>query len=535
MTRGAETIDVDVAVVGSGFGGALTALALRRLGRSVAVLERGRHPRFAIGESTTPLANLLLEELADRHGLPRIRPLSKWGTWRRAYPEVACGLKRGFTFLRHDEGHAFADGPEHARQLLVAASPHDEIADTHWYRPDFDAFLVREAEAEGALYRDETALDAPRFEGAGVVLEGTRQGRPLRVSARFLVDASGPRGFLHRALGLREAPTRWLPPTEGLYTHFADVERWDRLVPSDVPPPYPADDAAVHHVFPGGWIWILRFTNGITSAGAAVLADHAGGLRLRDGEPAWDRLLSRLPSVGAQFERARAVHPFVHAPRVAFRTATVTGRRWALLPSAAGVIDPLLSTGFPLNLLGIARLVEVLADAWEDPRQEEALARYAGETQAELDATERLVAALYAAMPDFELFKRLSLLYFAAASFSEAARRLGRPERARGFLLHADPEFGPELRACCDAALARPQGAAREELLMRIDAAIEPRDVAGLGDRTRCDHYPVRAEDLVAGAPKLGATRPEIDRLLERSGFRREERLSPTVFQLRGP
>ena len=59
MTHGAvHTIDADVAIVGSGFAGSLTALALRRQGRSVVLLERGRHPRFAIGESSTPLANL---------------------------------------------------------------------------------------------------------------------------------------------------------------------------------------------------------------------------------------------------------------------------------------------------------------------------------------------------------------------------------------------------------------------------------------------------------------------------------------------
>ncbi|HSD26962.1 MAG TPA: hypothetical protein VLL75_06630, partial [Vicinamibacteria bacterium] len=232
-----------------------------------------------------------------------------------------------------------------------------------------------------------------------------------------------------------------------------------------------------------------------------------------------DRLLSRLPGVKALFERARPVHPFVHSPRVAFRSTAVVGRRWAMLPSAAGVIDPLLSTGFPLNLLGIARLLEVLADAWEDPRQEAALARYADETQAELDATERLVAALYATMPDFALFKKLALLYFAAASFSETVRRLGRPERARGFLLHEDPAFGPELRACCDTALGRPTGAVRERLLARIDAAVEPKDVAGLSDRGRRDHYPVHAGDLLAGAAKLGASRDEIEGLLARCGF----------------
>ena len=51
-------IDVDVAIVGSGFGGSLAALALLKRGHRVALVERGRHPRFAIGESSTPLANL---------------------------------------------------------------------------------------------------------------------------------------------------------------------------------------------------------------------------------------------------------------------------------------------------------------------------------------------------------------------------------------------------------------------------------------------------------------------------------------------
>jgi len=62
-------LDFDIAVAGSGFGGALMAMIARRLGRSVILLERRRHPRFAIGESSTPLANLLLEELAWRYEL----------------------------------------------------------------------------------------------------------------------------------------------------------------------------------------------------------------------------------------------------------------------------------------------------------------------------------------------------------------------------------------------------------------------------------------------------------------------------------
>ena len=514
-----EHVDIDVAVVGSGFAGSLVSLALRRCGRRVAMIERGRHPRFAIGESSTPLANLLLEELADRYELPRIRPFSKWGTWQRTRPDVAAGLKRGFTFLFHRPGEPFADGGDHSRQLLVAASPRDEVADTHWYRPDFDRALAQEAETEGAIFLDETRLERLRIERGRAVLEGTRHSRSVRISAGFVVDASGPRGFLHRALGLADAPLRWLPPTQGLYAHFENVARCDRWLPSDETPPYPPDAAALHHVFPGGWIWVLRFNNGITSAGAALTDPAAAAVGAADGAPAWDRLLATLPSVQEQFGAARVVYPFVHAPRVAFRARVMWGDRWAMLPSAAGVIDPLLSTGFPLTLLGIPRLLDVLEKTSDGPAREDALRAYAQVTDRELDATEHLVAALYATMSDVLLFKRLSILYFAAASYSEAARRLGRPQLAPGFLLHAHPAFGPELHACATLATAAPHGRARDALLARIDRAIEPFDIAGLLDRTRRDWHPVLSGDLLRAGPKLEASVDEIQRLLERSGF----------------
>jgi FADH2 O2-dependent halogenase len=512
-------IDTDIAIVGSGFAGSLTALALRRRGLHVTLIERGRHPRFAIGESSTPLANLLIEEIADRYDLPRLRALSKWGSWQRERPEVAGGLKRGFTFLFHRAGERFADDGHHARQLLVAASPHDEIGDTHWYRPDFDHALVRDAEAGGVVYLDATQLDRVREEDSGIVLEGSRGGRGLRIRARFLIDASGPRGFLNRALGLQPAALQWLPPTQGLYTHFEGVERWDRVAPSAETPPYPVDAAALHHVFDGGWIWVLRFNNGITSAGAALIDPAAAALHAEEGAPAWDRLLATLPSVRDQFRGARARIPFVHVPRLAFRSREVCGPRWALLPSAAGVIDPLLSTGFPLTLLGITRLLDVLEHTAEGPERDSGLRAYARATRDELDATEQLVAALYATMADPELFKRLALLYFAAASYSETVRRLGRPELAPGFLLHAHPRFGSELRACAEQARHTASGAARDALFDRIDRAIEPFDVAGLLDRRRRDWYPVLAEDLMTNRAKLHASDEDVNRLLERCGF----------------
>ena len=115
---------------------------------------------------------------------------------------------------------------------------------------------------------------------------------------------------------------------------------------------------------------------------------------------------------------------------------------------------------------------------------------YARVTQLELDATEQLVAALYANMADVPLFKRLTLLYFAAAATARPLGGLDRPELAPGFLLHAHPTFGPELQACAAARAAGRRDRARDALLARIDRAIEPFDIAGLLDRTRRDWYP---------------------------------------------
>jgi len=500
----------DIAIVGSGFAGSLLAMIARRLGRSVVLIEKDQHPRFAIGESSTPLANLLLEELAARYDLPRIAPLTKWGTWQREHPELPCGLKRGFSFFGHHLGERFTAHADRRNQLLVAASPRDEIADTHWFREKFDEFLAQEAQRLGAEYFDQVSLERVSASDGNVQLEGTRRGGPFRVCARWLFDSTGPRGFLHRALRLPEARFEGLPETEALFTHFTGVQRMSEFASAQEQPPFPPDDAALHHVFDGGWIWVLRFDNGVTSAGVAATRQLARELRFEEGAHAWERLLARLPTVRAQFAHAQPVRPFVHTPRLAFRSSAATGSGWTLLPSAAGFVDPLLSTGFALTLLGITRLADALEQDWNTPRVNQRLAQYERDTFAELDAAARLVGTLYRRMHDFPKFAALSVAYFAAVSFAETARRLERPELAGGFLFHSHPDFEQTMRSLCTR-----EDVSSDEILRDI----EPFNIAGLADESRRNWHPVNASDLFATAHKLGASRDEIEQLLIRSGF----------------
>lgn len=493
-----------------------------RLGRSVVLLERGRHPRFAIGESSTPLANLILEELVGRYDLPQLRPFTKWGSWQAAHPEISCGLKRGFSFFHHQAGREFRDGANHQHQLLVAASPHDRIADTHWYRPELDAFLVREAQQLGVVLLEEVDLWGMNANEKRPVIQGRQRGKPLEIHADFVIDASGPRGFLFRALNLAELKVQHLPPTEALFSHFTGAKRWGESHPNanESAPPFPPDDAALHHVFDGGWVWVLRFNNGLSSAGVACRQNFGAGLDLRRGEPAWRQFLERFPSIQAQFAEATATAPFVHARPLSFLTADSAGKNWALLPSAAGFIDPLLSTGFPLTLLGIERLARILENHWGRASLSTELLQYSMQTTVDLVTTERLIAALYAAMGDFEMFATLTLLYFAAASFTETARRLRKSELAgQTFLLGEHALFGPRLRSCAEAALRKPTGARREMLLRVIRQAIQPVNVAGLGGIERRNWYPALADDLLANREKLNASAEEIHAMLQRCGF----------------
>jgi FADH2 O2-dependent halogenase len=318
---------------------------------------------------------------------------------------------------------------------------------------------------------------------------------------------------------LSEALPEGLPSTQALYTHFTDVRKLEEMeiYPTDESPPYPVDDAATHHVFDGGWIWVLPFNNGITSAGVAARDELAEELCFAEGAAAWERLLQRLPTVQEQFGAATAQLPFAHRRRLSFHSGAIVGGRWALLPSAAGFVDPLLSTGFPLTLLGVSRLAEAIERDWGTPRFESRLKKYAAKTNDELAATERLIAALYARMNDFPLFSSLSMLYFAAASFTETARRLDRPELAGGFLMHDHPIFGPRSRDCLERARERLAPREREELMEQIRLAVEPFDVAGLGDHSRRNWHPVKAEDLFGAAYKLGASREELENLLSSS------------------
>jgi tetracycline 7-halogenase / FADH2 O2-dependent halogenase len=511
--------DFDIAIIGSGFSGTLLAMIARRTGRSVMLLDRGAHPRFAIGESTAPLMNLIIEQLADRYDLPRLKPLATWGEWQRNYPQLVGGLKRGSTFFKHESGTRYRAAADRSNQLLISASPNEYSADTHWLRSDVDYFLLREAISCGAEYLDQTQLDSIEWTDESGTraarLRGERRGKTVNLQARLVVDASGSRGFLSRALGLREKHFADFPATQALYSHFIGVHRCDGIPDYEVEgdPPYPFDDSAVHHVFDGGWMWVLRFNNGVTSAGIAVSDELARELQLSEGDAAWQRFLGRFPSISEQFAGARAIREFTWMPHLTYRSELAAGEGWALLPSSAAFIDPIFGPGMPMALLGVERLGRLLEQDLSSPERTERLQEYSRMTLLEADHTAGFIAGCYAAFPHFKLFASLSMVYFASASYCEMARRLGRNHLAQRFLAVDRPIFANATERLSQLLRQDPY---LDSIIFssQVKTKIDPLNLVGLCDERKRNWYDVDLENIVRCAEKLEITSDEMSKFL---------------------
>ncbi len=488
--------DCDLAILGSGFGGTLLALIARRLGYSVALLERDSHPRFAIGESSTPLADFKLAAIADRFGLDWLRPFAKYGTWKATYPQVGCGLKRGFSFFRHEAGRPFAHRETNENALLVAASPDDAHSDTHWFRADFDAYLVNQAQAAGVAYLDHLEIRSLRHEQRGWRCEGVRQDGAVAVCANFLVDATGDGQMLGRALGLElMSPSALRTRSRALYAHFTNVARWQDVLeeehgsPATAAHPFPCDAAALHQIIDHGWMWVLRFDNGVTSAGFSLDPDVHPLRPQETAEDEWQRLLHAHPSLQRQFTGAERIRPFVRTGRLQRRFMRAAGDDWALLPHAAGFLDAWLSPGIAQTLFGVDRLGQILAEDWRGPNRTQRLANYSDSVWRELAWMDEITGACFGCFDRFEVLTAVSMIYFIAAIYCEERERQGLAGPDRAFLLADDDAYRKTAIALCRQAPTVPAGSA-SQFALAVGRALAPYNLAGLCAPARHNMYP---------------------------------------------
>ena len=483
-----NSLTADIAIIGSGFAGSLTATILKKLGFTVVLLDKSTHPRFAIGESSTPIGNLVLRDFSKKYDLPWLKPLTEYGLWRDYYPHLRVGRKRGFSYFKHIPQERFTLRPDHGNELLVAASKDNERSDTHWFRADVDAFLFKEAQKAGVMCYEDTMIEKVR-PGSSWRLSCKQAGSTqFDVKASFVIDATGRAGALAHFLQIPSRVESLRTNTRALFAHIDGLPSWHNfLVQQGMPPqnhPYYCDDAAVHHLLDHAWLWMLRFSTSRTSAGIVLDASsYPNPIEFED-------IICEYPSLLSLFEHATfapPTHQLVKTGRIQHWWAQAAGPNWAMLPHTAGFVDPLHSTGIAHTLCGTERLIQIIQQHWGTSSMAHALKQYDRRIHTEINHIDQLVYGCYRAMDHFDLFTAYSMLYFAAAITYEEDRLAHQSEgttQSRYFLCAEDNRLkdiiGSTYHHLVDILNSGPTPEAISEFTVETTQRIAPYNTAGL-------------------------------------------------------
>jgi FADH2 O2-dependent halogenase len=338
-------------------------------------------------------------------------------------------------------------------------------------------------------------------------LEAARPDGAVSIRAGLLVDATGTGQALAPALGLESvAPATLRARSRGLYSHFTGVAHWQDVLQAEGGPaatadhPFPCDAAALHQIIDHGWMWVLRFENGITSAGFSLDPDRHPLRPDESPEAEWRRLLHTYPSLARQFAHAEPVRPFVRTGRLQRRLTRAAGPDWALLPHAAGFLDAWLSPGIAQTLFAVNRLGRILADERPGPARTRRLAEYGQTVLRELAWVDEITGTCFACFDRFPVLATAVMLYFTAAIYCEERERRGEAGPDEGFLLADHPEYRALAARLLERARTIPADAAAE-FLADARQALEPYNACGLCDPGRRNMYPYTGSTPAPAGP----------------------------------
>ncbi len=436
----------DFLIAGAGFSGSLIALALQKSGFKVCLLEKGQHPRFTIGESSTPVADMILRELSSKSDLPWLYDFSRYGSWQQSHPQIVCGIKRGFSFFKHYPEEDFTTDENNKNELLVAASSSDNLSDTNWLRADFDAFLITKVKESGIDYFDLSEIIKAK-RNSEWEFHISRLNEESLVYSSFLIDATGGCVFAENLLGITSSSDDFLTNSFAVFSHFNNVRRWTEILKEKQIPtndfPYDPDNSALHQILDEGWMWMLRFNDQRTSIGFVL--DEKGGFYTNSStEKIWKDMLAKYPSISAVLKEAK-LHSqpgkIIRTKRLQRKLKQCFGEGWVALPNTIGFVDPLFSSGIAHTLSGVEKLLEIFNESWGvDDLFYKSLQDYEEKVFEEIKLIDCLVAGCYKTMAHFELFNVWTMLYF-AATIAHEQRRI--KKKAPGYFLNADD---PQIR-----------------------------------------------------------------------------------------
>ena len=497
--------ECDVVILGSGLAGSVSASILARQGATVALVDAGSHPRFAIGESTTPHLIEWLRILALRFDVPELSDLFDVKV-ANEHIGPFHGQKQSFGFVKHTPGQE----PD-PRESTIYVVPKLISRASHLYRQDSDAHYFHVAAKYGCILRQNWRAGEIDFDNDGVTVTG-QNGEVFH--ARYLIDASGFRAPLAQKFDLRDKPARFKHHSRSMFTHFTGVKPFDDVIdwPKELRPPAPWNNGTLHHLIDRGWFWIIPFNNykgsinPLCSVGLTI--DERTYPKPADMTPdeEFNQFLDMYPAVKRQFEGAARVREWVSTDRLQYSSTHSVGYRWCLMSHAAGFIDPLYSFGLGNTFQVVYSLVSRILEALDD--DDFSVERFEYVDQAErglLYYQDLIVNSSFISFSEFELWNAVFRVW--GAFLAHGSLRL---VRARlGYLVDGDKRHFNELENGLHTGLWWPESTAFKNILEGAAETCEKYEAGVVDAHSAADAISKMLAEPGLSGPAFGWEKPE--------------------------
>ncbi|NJM26060.1 MAG: pyridine nucleotide-disulfide oxidoreductase [Bacteroidia bacterium] len=202
-------------------------------------------------------------------------------------------------------------------------------------RADFDTALAQSVARMGVPVDFETTVTAIEFDDHGYSRTAIKRadGQVQTIRANFIVDASGYGRVIPRLFNL-DRPSN-LEPRKAVFAHVEDKHRDHFDEPNRI---------IVVIYQPGVWVWIIPFSNGITSLGFVANPDFFND-KGDDQKTQFRNLIDSHPYLNKRF----GDQPWAWEPRKLEAWSTTTdkfyGNGFVLTGNVTEFLDPIFSSG----------------------------------------------------------------------------------------------------------------------------------------------------------------------------------------------
>jgi flavin-dependent dehydrogenase len=307
-----KTEKVDVLVIGAGPSGTVAASIVHKAGFTVKIVEKLTFPRFVIGESLLPRC---MEALTEAGFVDAVK-------------EKGFQEKFGAKFVKNGKicDYFFAD------QFTPGWNWTWQVP-----RGEFDKTLADTVEKMGVPVCYETTVTGIEFNGTdSVTTIEDKDGNKTEISARFIIDGSGYGRVIPRLFNLDRPSTQ--PPRKALFVHTNDKKRSMDDEPNRI--------TIVVHA-PGVWVWIIPFSNGVTSLGFVGHPEYFKQYK-GDNEAQLRALIAAEPYLSERFKGVEFMFETKTLESWSTTTNKFYGEGFVLTGNVTEFLDPIFSSGVTL-------------------------------------------------------------------------------------------------------------------------------------------------------------------------------------------